>query len=61
MVVTLLLFVWLFAVAPGLITKAKDVGGEVVQTLIALAVAGWVFGSVIQLLKYGAITAPCCQ
>jgi hypothetical protein len=33
---------------------------KVVHWLIALGAAGWLLGAVIQLVKYGLLTTPCC-
>lgn len=58
----LLAFFGLFAILGGA-TKAriKDLFGTAVVWMVCLGAAGWIVGSILQAIRYGAITAPCCQ
>lgn len=58
----LIAFFSLFAILSSA-TKAriKDLFGAAVVWMVCLGAAGWIVGSIIQAIRYGAITAPCCQ
>lgn len=60
LVIIFMAFVACFALAPALTRKAGDAAPAIAKTLAALGAAGWVVGSALQVVKYGAITAPCC-
>lgn len=62
MTLALMTFVWLFAVlGRGTKSQLRDLAGHAARWLVAIGAAGWVAGALIQIAKYGAVTAPAIQ
>ncbi len=62
MTIALMLFVWLFAAfGSGVKSYIKALSGHAGRWLVAIGAAGWLVGALIQVARYGAITAPALQ
>lgn len=62
MIYAFLAFVWLFLVlGHGTKESLKDLFSYAVCWMIALSFAGWVIGAILQVAKYGTVTAPAFQ
>jgi len=60
LVLIFMAFVGCFALAQKATRRLGDAAPAIAKTMAALGAVGWVAGAVLQLVKYGAVTAPCC-
>lgn len=62
MTIAFMIFVWLFAVlGRSAKSQLRDLAGHAGRWLVAIGAAGWAAGALIQIAKYGAVTAPALQ
>ena len=62
MTLSFMIFVWLFAVlGRGTKSQLRDLAGHAGRWLVAIGVAGWVVGALIQIATYGVVTTPALQ
>ena len=62
MTLSFMIFVWLFAVlGRSAKSQLRDLAGHAGRWLVAIGVAGWVAGALIQIATYGVVTTPALQ
>ena len=62
MILAFMIFVWLLAaLSSDIKSYIKAFGGHAATWAIAIGVAGWIVGALVQIARYGAVTTPAFQ